>query len=540
MTDTVERFSNRVENYVKYRPDYPREIIGFLEEKCGLTRESVVADIGCGPGISSRMFLENGNRVIGVEPNAAMRAAAASCLAEFPFFRLVDGTSSDTTLAGGSVDLVVAAQAFHWFDAEKTRHEFKRILRPDGWIALIWNIRQLDSTPFLREYELFLQLYSRDYETVRHENITDAEIADFFNGPFEARSFPNVQDFDFDGLKGRMLSSSYMPSESDPVYPKMIADLDTLFAKHAENGKIKVFYDTKVYVSNVRSMAETNGSSPKKRTITVAHSPDSDDAFMFYGLATNKLETEDLRFEHTLKDIQSLNEDARNGVFDVTAISFHAFAYVSDKYVLLPHGASIGDNYGPILVTKEPKDPADIPSMNIGVPGELTSAFLALKIYNPDFNYVVLPFDEIIDAVQKGQVDAGLLIHEGQLFYNQLGLHKLLDLGEWWHAKTGLPLPMGGNVIRRDLGKEMMKRVSRHLHESIVYSMENREDALSYAMQFARDMKPELADRFVAMWVNDLTLDYGDRGREAVRRFLSEAHQKGIIPNEVHVEFVDE
>ena len=260
---------------------------------------------------------------------------------------------------------------------------------------------------------------------------------------------------------------------------------------------------------------------------------------MFYGLATNKLETDGLKFEHTLKDIQSLNEDAKNGVFDVTAISFHAYAYVADKYALLPHGASIGDKYGPIVVSKEPRSADEIGSMKIAIPGELTSAFLALRIFNPDFEYVVYPFDEIIEAVQKDKVDAGLLIHEGQLFYNQMGLNKVLDLGEWWFDKTGLPLPMGGNVIRRDLGKDLMKQVSKHLHASIVYSMENREDALAYAMQFARDMQPELADRFVAMWVNDLTLDYGDRGREAVKRLMAEGHKAGIIPHKVKIDFVD-
>jgi 1,4-dihydroxy-6-naphthoate synthase len=275
------------------------------------------------------------------------------------------------------------------------------------------------------------------------------------------------------------------------------------------------------------------------RTISVAHSPDSDDAFMFYGLATNKLETDGLKFEHTLKDIQTLNEDAKNGVFDVTAISFHAYAYVSDKYALLPHGASIGDNYGPIVVSKEPRDASEIGSMKIAVPGEMTSAYLALRIYNKDFQHVVVPFDEIIETVQSGIVDAGLLIHEGQLFYNQMGLNKVLDLGEWWFDKTTLPLPMGGNVIRRDLGKDLMTRVSKHLHESIQYSMDNREDALAYAMQFARDMQPELADRFVAMWVNDLTLDYGDRGREAVKRLLAEGHKAGIIPHKVKLDFVD-
>ena len=279
--------------------------------------------------------------------------------------------------------------------------------------------------------------------------------------------------------------------------------------------------------------------TPGIRTISVAHSPDSDDAFMFYGLATNKLETDGLKFEHTLKDIQTLNEDAKNGTYDVTAISFHAYAYVADKYALLPHGASIGDKYGPILVSKEPRKAADIGTMKIAIPGELTSAYLALRIYNAEFAHVVVPFDQIIDKVLKGEVDAGLLIHEGQLYYNQMGLNKIIDLGEWWHEKTQLPLPMGGNVIRRDLGKDLMTRVSKCLHASIVYSMEHREDALAYAMQFARDMQPELADRFVAMWVNDLTLDYGDRGREAVKRLLAEGHNAGIIPHKVKIDFVD-
>ncbi|MEJ7862293.1 MAG: MqnA/MqnD/SBP family protein [Pyrinomonadaceae bacterium] len=280
-------------------------------------------------------------------------------------------------------------------------------------------------------------------------------------------------------------------------------------------------------------------AASSKRTITVAHSPDSDDAFMFYGLATNKLETNGLKFEHTLKDIQSLNEDAKNGVFDVTAISFHAYAYISDKYALLPHGASIGDKYGPILVSREQRKPEEIPNMKIAVPGELTSAFLALRIYNQDFEYVVVPFDKIIDTVKKGKADAGLLIHEGQLFYKQIGLDKVLDLGEWWFEKTGLPLPMGGNVIKRDLGEELMQKVSKCLHKSIKYSLDNREDAMAYAMQFARDMPPELADRFVAMWVNDLTLDYGERGRKSVRRLLDEGFEKGIIPHKVEVEFAD-
>jgi len=273
------------------------------------------------------------------------------------------------------------------------------------------------------------------------------------------------------------------------------------------------------------------------RTISVAHSPDSDDAFMFYALATNKLDTGNLTFTHVLKDIQTLNEEAFRGTYDVTAISFHAYAYISDKYLLLPHGASIGDNYGPILVSKHSFTPEDIPKLKIAVPGKLTSAFLALRLFNSDFEYEVVPFDKIIDAVQSGQCDAGLLIHEGQLFYKTLGLNKVLDLGEWWHERTGLPLPMGGNVIRRELGDETIRRVSDALRDSIAYSLSHRESALEYAMQFARDMDTRLADKFVGMWVNDLTLDYTDRGREAVRRMLAEGFEKGIIPNQVAVEF---
>jgi 5,8-dihydroxy-2-naphthoate synthase len=274
------------------------------------------------------------------------------------------------------------------------------------------------------------------------------------------------------------------------------------------------------------------------RTITVAHSPDSDDAFMFYGLATNKLNTGHLTFTHVLRDIQSLNEEAMRGIYDVTAISFHAYAYVADKYALLPHGASIGDNYGPIVVSRELAKADEISNLKIAVPGTLTSAFLALRIFNANFEYEVVPFDRIVEAVQTGRCDAGLLIHEGQLFYESMGLHKVLDLGEWWHDWTGLPLPMGGNAIRRDIGAELIREVSQLLRESIRYSLDNREEALQYAMQFARDMDVALADRFVALWVNDLTLDYTERGIEAVRRLLSEGFERGIIPIRVDVEFV--
>jgi 5,8-dihydroxy-2-naphthoate synthase len=276
----------------------------------------------------------------------------------------------------------------------------------------------------------------------------------------------------------------------------------------------------------------------ERTTITLAHSPDSDDAFMFYGLATHKLDTGSLTFQHLLKDIQTLNEEATRGTYDVTAISFHAYAYVADKYALLPHGASIGDNYGPIVVSREPAVPEDIPNLKIAIPGKMTSAFLALQLFNADFKYEVVPFDKIIDAVLDGVCDAGLLIHEGQLFYQRKGLHKVLDLGEWWHQRHGLPLPMGGNAIKRDLGPELTKEVSNLLRESIRYSLTHREDALQYALQFARDMDPALADRFVGMWVNELTLDYTDRGREAVRRLLEEGYEKGIIPNRVSVDFV--
>jgi 1,4-dihydroxy-6-naphthoate synthase len=280
-------------------------------------------------------------------------------------------------------------------------------------------------------------------------------------------------------------------------------------------------------------------TATETRTITVAHSPDSDDAFMFYGLATGKIDTGGLRYEHVLEDIQTLNEKATRAVYDVTAVSFHAYAYIADHYALLPHGASIGDGYGPIVVAREPLRVEDLPGVKVAVPGTLTSAFLALCLLNKEFDYEVIPFDRIIDAVQSGRCDAGLLIHEGQLFYQKLGLHKVVDLGEWWKGRTGLPLPMGGNAVRRGLGAETIRLVSRHLHESIRYSLDHRQDALDYAMQFARDMDPGLADRFVAMWVNQLTLDYTERGRLAVQRLLDEGAERGVIPRRVVAEFVE-
>lgn len=277
-----------------------------------------------------------------------------------------------------------------------------------------------------------------------------------------------------------------------------------------------------------------------KKQIKIAHSPDSDDAFMFYGLATDKIDTGELEFTHVLKDIQTLNQIAMTTrEFDVTACSFHAYAYIADHYALLPHGASIGDGYGPIVVAREPASASRIKDMVIGVPGTLTSAFLTLKLHTPEFQYKVLPFDEIIDEVVAGNVDAGLLIHEGQLTYHEQGLDKILDLGRWWKQETGLPLPMGGNAIKRDLGPELQHEISQWLHKSIQYSMDNREPALAYAMQFARNMEVETADRFVAMWVNKSTLGYTEADKKAVQLLLDEGFKKGVIPNQVQVEFVE-
>ncbi|MEJ7848618.1 MAG: class I SAM-dependent methyltransferase [Pyrinomonadaceae bacterium] len=251
MRSTVERFSNRVENYVKYRPGYPAEVLRLFRNEMNLTESSVIADIGSGTGISSKLFSENGNKVFGVEPNAAMRSAAEEFLVDFPNFISVDGTAENTNLPDDSVDLIIAAQAFHWFDQTKTLGEFKRILHPNGFIALIWNERQLDTTPFLIEYEKFLLKFANDYTKVRHDSVNEKSLADFFQTDFHRATFQNEQVFDFEGLKGRVLSSSYMPSETHENYVPMVAELRPLFAKHAESGKIKVFYDTNVFYSKV-------------------------------------------------------------------------------------------------------------------------------------------------------------------------------------------------------------------------------------------------------------------------------------------------
>lgn len=277
----------------------------------------------------------------------------------------------------------------------------------------------------------------------------------------------------------------------------------------------------------------------ENQIIRVAHSPDSDDAFMFYALAAGKIPTGIYQFTHRLEDIETLNRKALGGEYEVTAVSIHAYAYIADKYALLPSGASMGDRYGPVLVASQPWRTADLSGKRIAVPGTMTSAYLALKLFQPDFQHVVIPFDQIMAAVQRGEVDAGLLIHEGQLTYAAEGFHKVVDLGEWWHERTGLPLPLGGNAIRRDLGSTHIREVSRLLRESIRFALDHREDALNHALQYARGLDGKQADRFVGMYVNQRTLDYGDEGRRAVQLFLDQAHERKLIPARVVVEFVD-
>jgi 1,4-dihydroxy-6-naphthoate synthase len=271
--------------------------------------------------------------------------------------------------------------------------------------------------------------------------------------------------------------------------------------------------------------------------ITVAHSPDSDDAFMFYGLASGGVPTDGIHVEHLLADIETLNRAAFDGRYEVTAVSFHAYALVTEKYLLLSHGASMGDRYGPVVVARA-DGPRSLDGVKVAVPGLLTTAYLALKLYAPHVEVEVMPFDRIQEAVHEGRVAAGLLIHEGQLTYSSEGLKKIVDLGEWWAGKTaGLPLPLGGNVIRRDLGPENIAKISRMLHDSIAYGLEHREAALDYAMKYGRGLERNEADRFVGMYVNGLTLDYGERGRAAVQRLMDEASAAALIPSKVTVEF---
>jgi 1,4-dihydroxy-6-naphthoate synthase len=276
------------------------------------------------------------------------------------------------------------------------------------------------------------------------------------------------------------------------------------------------------------------------REISIAHSPDSDDAFMFYGLATNKVRVPGYRFSHTLCDIETLNRRARDEAFyDVTAISFHAYPYLQKNYALMGCGGSVGEGYGPMVVSAHPITPDDLGPLRIAVPGTLTTAYLALKIFNPAIETVTVPFDRIIPEILAGNFNAGLIIHEGQLTYSASGLYKVLDLGVWWRETTGLVLPLGGNAIRRSLGPKSLRIVTKAVHDSIQHALDHREEALEYAMQFARDLDSRLANRFVSMYVNERTLDYGPDGRQAIRTLLDLGYERGIIPVAPLVEFVD-
>lgn len=280
-------------------------------------------------------------------------------------------------------------------------------------------------------------------------------------------------------------------------------------------------------------------STQDPREIKIAHSPDSDDAFMFYGMATNKVRVAGLKFTHELCDIETLNRRALEGVYDVTAISFHAYPYLQDKYALMPSGGSVGEGYGPMIVSPRPYSISEVKKLKIAVPGTMTTAFLSLKLFSPTIETEVVPFDQIIPQVLAGKYEAGLIIHEGQLTYAKSGLHKIVDMGKWWRDMTGLPLPLGGNAIKRDLGTDLMVQVCRTLKESIQYALDHREQALQYAMQFARDLEVQQADKFVGMYVNERTLDYGADGREAVTRLLDMGYNAGIIPHRPKIDWVD-
>lgn len=274
-----------------------------------------------------------------------------------------------------------------------------------------------------------------------------------------------------------------------------------------------------------------------KREITLGHSPDPDDAFMFYALATDSMETGDLSFRHIIQDIETLNHRALKAELDVTAISIHTYAYVLDNYALLTSGASMGDNYGPLIIAKTPLTVDEVKSKTIAIPGEMTTAALVLRLCLGEVKTTVIPFDKIMDAVENGEVEAGLLIHEGQLTYSARGFHKVIDLGEWWMQETGLPLPLGGNAIKKSLGEETIQRVSNILRQSIEYGLAHRQVAVRHSMKYGRGMEENLTDQFVGMYVNDYTIDYGEKGREAVRLLLKRAHEAGIIPAPVQLEF---
>ena len=283
--------------------------------------------------------------------------------------------------------------------------------------------------------------------------------------------------------------------------------------------------------------SSTASTSTKTRTITVAHSPDSDDAFMFYALATNKVRVPGLKFEHTLCDIETLNRKAMQGVYDVSAISFHAYPYVQDKYMLMPSGGSVGEGYGPMIISSRAMTEAQLKKANIAVPGTMTTAYLVLKLFAPQVKTTVVPFDQIIPQVLEGKFAAGLIIHEGQLTYSKSGLHRVVDFGQWWRDKTGLPLPLGGNAIRRDLGPKLLSQVCQALKDSIQYALDHRDAALQYALQFGRDLDPQEADQFVGMYVNERTIDYGKDGRKAIAKLLEMGHEAGVIPQEPKVDF---
>jgi len=275
-----------------------------------------------------------------------------------------------------------------------------------------------------------------------------------------------------------------------------------------------------------------------KADIHVAHSPDSDDAFMFYALATRKIDTGDINYVHLLSDIETLNRKALKGEYEVSAISIHAYAYMADRYALMSCGASMGRNYGPIVISGKPISANALAGKTVAIPGEMTTAWLALQLFEPNVKGEVVPFDRILEEVQKGKYEAGLLIHEGQLTYREMGLHKVVDLGEWWLERTGLPLPLGGNVIRRDLGPELMTQICSDVKKSIQYGLDHRDEGMAYAAQFSRGLDPSQVDRFIGMYVNETTLDYGADGREAVALILKEAYEKKIIPKQVPLEFV--
>jgi 5,8-dihydroxy-2-naphthoate synthase len=287
------------------------------------------------------------------------------------------------------------------------------------------------------------------------------------------------------------------------------------------------------------STSSKSGATAEVREISIAHSPDSDDAFMFYGLATDKVRVPGLKFTHTLTDIETLNRKALEGFYDVTAVSFHAYPYIQDKYAIMPSGGSVGEGYGPMIVAPKMLSLDEVKQKTIAVPGTMTTAYLALKLFAPQIKTEVVPFDQIIPQIQAGKYEAGLIIHEGQLTFNTSGLHCLLDMGKWWRDQYGLPLPLGGNAIRRELGPKLMKTVCTALKDSIQYALDHRAEALQYAMQFARDLDPEMADKFVGMYVNERTLDYGDDGRKAIKLLLELGHKQGIIPQEAQVDFVD-